>query len=126
MGACLDKLPAPAPRIATSRVKWDETYRTKHEIVSRAANDLSESVVENIGELAREIYRLLDLCGYARIDLRMTAAGEIYLLEANPNPQIANGEDFADSAQEAGISYEALLQKILNLGLSNSQLSLAA
>jgi D-alanine-D-alanine ligase len=57
------------------------------------------------------------LSGYARIDLRLDNAGNAWVLEANPNPQIAKGEDFADSADQAGIGYEALLQRIMNLGL---------
>jgi len=39
------------------------------------------------------------------------------VLEANPNPQLAYGEDFAESAERAGLDYDALLQQILNLGL---------
>lgn len=123
---CMDGLPQVAPRIATSRVKWDESYRVRHGIVSRAATDLREGTVEHIAELGREIYRCLDLSGYARLDLRLTAQGEIYLLEANPNPQIARGEDFADSAEVAGISYEMLLQRIVTLGMSYQPFGMAA
>jgi D-alanine-D-alanine ligase len=43
-------------------------------------------------------------------------SGKLYVLEANPNPQLAYGEDFAESAERAGISYEGLLQRIINLG----------
>jgi D-alanine-D-alanine ligase len=57
------------------------------------------------------------LSGYARLDYRVTEDGNIYVLEANPNPQIAHGEDFADSAKHCGIDYEDLLQKIVGLGL---------
>ena len=60
----------------------------------------------------------MSLSGYARLDYRMTNDGEFYLLEANPNPQIALGEDFADSAKHCGLCYGKLLQKILTLGLS--------
>jgi D-alanine-D-alanine ligase len=59
----------------------------------------------------------LFLSGYARLDYRVTDDGEIYLLEANPNAQIANEEDFADSAKHCGVDYEPLLQKIMALGL---------
>ena len=48
---------------------------------------------------------------------RMDKDGKAYVLEANPNPQIARGEDFAESAKRAGLSYEALLQRIVMLGL---------
>lgn len=40
------------------------------------------------------------------------------MLEANPNPDLKYGEDFAESAHAAGIPYPQLLQKILNVGLS--------
>ncbi|HEX2310973.1 MAG TPA: hypothetical protein VHH91_09665, partial [Vicinamibacterales bacterium] len=54
----------------------------------------------------------------ARVDLRMDQAGRIYVIEANPNPQLAYGEDFAESAERAGLTYEALLDRIVGLGLS--------
>jgi D-alanine-D-alanine ligase len=41
----------------------------------------------------------------------------VWVLEANPNPQIARGEDFAASAEKVGLSYETVLQRIINLGL---------
>jgi D-alanine-D-alanine ligase len=63
------------------------------------------------------VYRALDLSGYARIDMRLDAEGRPYVLEANPNPQLAYGEDFAESAERAGISYEELLERIMALGL---------
>ncbi len=122
---CLENLPADAMRIATAKVKWDEAYRTRHGIVSRAA-ELSPAVLRNIGDVAREVYRALDLSGYARIDLRLANDGGVYLIEANPNPQIARDEDFADSAAAAGIDYHSLLQRILALGLSYQPLGMAA
>jgi D-alanine-D-alanine ligase len=47
----------------------------------------------------------------------MDAEGHVYVLEANPNPQIAHDEDFADSAEKAGYPYKDLLQELLNIGL---------
>ena len=70
-----------------------------------------------MGLLSKRIYRHLSLTGYARLDYRLSNNGEFYLLEANPNPQIAKGEDFAASAEKAGMSYEALMQRIINLGM---------
>ena len=48
----------------------------------------------------------------------MTEEGRVYVLEANPNPNLSYGEDLAESAEAVGISYERLLQQILNLGLN--------
>jgi len=122
----LQNMPADSARIATAKVKWDEQYRLRHRIASRAANDLPANLAREISDLGRDIYSILGLSGYARIDLRLTPAGEVYLLEANPNPQIALGEDFADSAAAAGVPYDALLQRILALGLSYRSFGIAA
>ncbi|HEX7087552.1 MAG TPA: ATP-grasp domain-containing protein [Vicinamibacterales bacterium] len=104
--------------IATERVKWSATYQKKHGIMTDQAQDLPEATVQAIHRVARRVYRTLDITGYARIDLRMDTAGKFYVLEANPNPQLAYGEDFAESAERAGLSYEALLERIVSLGLA--------
>jgi D-alanine-D-alanine ligase len=115
------KAPEDMPRIATARVKWDYKYQQRWGIISKAAEDLPEGLPERIATLAKRIYRYLGLTGYARIDMRMRPTGELHVLEANPNPQLAHGEDLAESAQAAGLSYADLLQRILNLGLSRAR-----
>ena len=57
------------------------------------------------------------MSGYARLDCRLTDAGDAYLLEASPNPQIAKDEDFAKSALHIGISYPELIDQLLRLGM---------
>jgi D-alanine-D-alanine ligase len=59
----------------------------------------------------------LMLSGCARLDLRLTEGGRAYVIEANPNPQLSRDEDFAQSAQQAGLGYAALLERLLNLGM---------
>jgi len=104
--------------IATERVKWSTKYQQKHGISTDEARDLPPGAAEHIVRLARRIYRTLALTGYARVDLRMDLTGRVYFIEANPNPQLAYGEDFAESAERSGLSYEALLERILALGLA--------
>ena len=103
--------------IATRRVKWDKKYQKKHGITSDQAKDLPSGLADEIQKISKRVYRTLDLSGYARIDLRMDEQGSLYVLEANPNPQIARDEDFADSAESANYRYEELLQELLNAGL---------
>lgn len=110
-------MPADAKRIATDRVKWSVKYQKKYGIESGPARDLPEAIADRIQHVCKRAYRALELSGYARIDLRLDEAGNVWLLEANPNPQIAKGEDFAASAERVGIGYDSLLQRILNLGL---------
>ena len=47
----------------------------------------------------------------------MDESGKPYVIEANPNPQLGYGEDFAESAERAGVSYQQLIQGILLTGL---------
>ncbi|MSO45686.1 MAG: D-alanine--D-alanine ligase [Acidobacteria bacterium] len=110
-------MPPEAKRIATDRVKWSVKYQRKYGIESGPAKDLPEAVGERIQHICKRAYRALELSAYARIDLRLDERGTVWVLEANPNPQIAKGEDFAASAEKIGISYESLLQRILNLGI---------
>ncbi len=63
---------------------------------------------------------MLNLDGYARFDLRLTPQGEVYIIEANANPELARGEDFAASAEKDGISYEDLIGKIIQLAIQRS------
>ena len=104
--------------IATERVKWSDSYQRKHGITSGLAKELPEGLAEEIQKISKRVYRTLDLSGYARIDLRLDGDGKVYVLEANPNPQLAYGEDFAESAENSGVSYESLLQRIISTGLS--------
>jgi D-alanine-D-alanine ligase len=110
-------MPEGAKRIATDRVKWSVKYQKKYGIDSGPARELTDADAERIQHVCKRAYRALELSGYARIDLRMDDSGRCWVLEANPNPQIAKGEDFAASAEKAGLSYEAVLQRIINLGV---------
>jgi len=110
--------PEDTPRIATAKVKWDAGYQEKRGIVTRAAQDLPAGVEREIVRVCKQVYRALELSGYARIDLRLSSEGKLYVLEANATPDLARDEDFALSAAAAEIPYPALLQRILNLGLA--------
>ena len=103
-------------RIATERVKWSTQYQKKNGIMTDAAT-LDPAAIAHIQRMAKRAYRALDLNGYARIDLRLDEQGRAYVLEANPNPNLAYGEDFAESAEVFGLSYEKLLERIVTLGL---------
>lgn len=113
----MPKLPEGAANIATDKVKWDVAYQKKIGVVTQPAAIEEQTRIE-FERLSKRVYRILGLTGYARIDYRLTEEGRIYLLEVNPNPQIAHKEDFADSAEHCGMTYEALLQKIVTLGMS--------
>lgn len=102
--------------IATERVKWNAAYQEKHGIETGPA-ELDPALAQQVQHLAKRAYRALDLSGYARIDLRLQPDGRLFVIEANPNPQLALGEDFAESGRHAGVEYGPLLDRIMSLGL---------
>ena len=111
-------MPESLAAIATRKVKWDKRYQAKYGITTRAAQELPAVVIARLYKLSRRIYRALGLSGYARMDFRVTAAGEVYVLEANANPNLEAEEDFAESARAAGMPYNELLERVMALGLS--------
>jgi D-alanine-D-alanine ligase len=120
---CFDNMPANALLIATAKVKHDVRYQKKRGIRHQPAGDLSPELCARIASLTKRIYRVLEIDGCARIDFRLTPRGELYFVDANPNPDMADGEEFAAAAAHAGLSYGELLERILQLGLHRGALS---
>ena len=113
----VDELEPGEELIATESLKHNVHYQKKHGVRISGARKLPEGIAAALERTSKRIYRMLSLEGYARIDYRLSNDGELYFLEANPNPELANFEELASAAKEAGLSYEMLIQRILNLGL---------
>lgn len=112
-----ENLAEGAPAIATERVKHDPAYQRRRGIFLQPARKLPDGMLAKLERTSRRIYRILELDGYARIDYRLGTDGELYFLEANPNPEIAKSEEFAAAAQEGGLEYGALLERLMSLAL---------
>lgn len=112
------RLPESGEPIATARVKHSPDYQKKHKIDIRRAGDLDPALERRLQRTTRRVYRMLELDGYARVDYRLTPDGRIYLLEANPNPEIAEKEEFASAAAAAGLRYRQLMTRVLSLALA--------
>jgi len=112
------EVPANEPKIATYKAKWDEKYRKRWGLEGQFAENLDRGLVKEIERTCKEIYRLLTIDGYARIDLRMSTENKLYFIEANPNPHLAADEDFAQLALKAGLNYPQLIQALIRLGMS--------
>ena len=111
------RMPEESQRIATERLKWSLAYRKKHGIDTGAA-DLEPAVARAIQDVCKRTFKILMMSGFCRVDLRLSPEGRAYVLEANPNPQLAPDEDFASSAIAGGLKYPDLIQRLLTLGLS--------
>jgi D-alanine-D-alanine ligase len=113
------EIPEGQPRFSTFKAKWDDAYRKRWGIQNVFAAPFPNGTDQSIANICKAVYRALRIRGYGRIDLRVTPAGEIVVLEANPNPNLDRADEFAQSAMKAGYTYERLIQRILRLALPN-------
>jgi D-alanine-D-alanine ligase len=113
----------PEERIATQLAKWDEAYRERKGIRNVLARPLARRVKDKILETCRTAYRALWLRDYARLDLRLTPEGGVWLLEANANPFISYGHDMANAAAKAGMEYTDFIQRIVDAAIARYERS---
>ena len=104
------------PQLATYRVKWNEQYRKKWNIRFGFA-ELEPATFKNVAHVCKKVFRALQLRDYGRIDLRLTHDNKVVILEANPNPDLAYGEEVAEAAEKSGMTYEQLIDRILQIAL---------
>ena len=102
-------------RIATFKAKWSHKYREARGIENCIATNLSKDLLDRLSEVAVRTYQAAGLRDYGRIDVRLAHDQEIYIVEANPNPYLADGEDLAWAAEEGGEPYPQLMQKIAEM-----------
>jgi D-alanine-D-alanine ligase len=110
------KVPEGEPTFASFKAKWDPDYRERWGIHNTFAEDLPEPTTREIPRIAKRVFRVLQMRGYGRIDMRLTPEGQLFVVEANPNPEIAMYEDYAEAARKAGISYNDLIERITRMG----------
>jgi len=110
-------------RIATFKAKWSHKYRQAHDIENRIATNLSRELLDRLAEVAVRAYQAAGLRDYGRIDIRLAHDDEIYIVEANPNPYLADGEDLAWAAEEGGDQYPQLIHKIARMAAERKKTS---
>jgi len=111
----LSKLPEGTPKIAGKEVKWEKDTEHYRVTKSAVAEDLDEKTAEKLSETALAAYQALKLRDYGRIDMRLTPKGEVYVIEANPNPWLSSGAEFHMAARKAGRTYTQLIGEIVDL-----------
>jgi D-alanine-D-alanine ligase len=107
-------------RIATFKAKWSVKYRESRGIQNEIAQNLSADVRKRLGEVAVRAYEAAGLRDYGRIDVRLAHDDAIYVVEANPNPYLADGEDLAWAAEEGGYLYPDFIEKIAEMACKRS------
>src|ERR1700733_13558247 len=111
----LSKLPKGTPRIAGQDVKFDHETEAYKVTKSAPVEDLDEETTAKLQETGLAAYRALGLRDYGRIDMRLNKKGEVYVIEANPNPWLSSSAEFAMAAKKAGYSYTDVIDRMIGL-----------
>lgn len=114
----LSKLPKGVPRIASQDVKFERETEAYKVTKSAIAEDLGEETEARLIETALKAYRAVKLRDYGRIDLRLSSKGDVYVIEANPNPWLSSGQEFAMAAKKSGLSYTQMIGEIVELAMA--------
>ncbi|HKK73272.1 MAG TPA: D-alanine--D-alanine ligase [Candidatus Krumholzibacteria bacterium] len=110
------RMPEGSYRIASHKIKWDTEYQDRVDVTVDRAQDLEPAVERRIFRLAKRVYRMLGMSGFARIDLRLDPGDVPHVIEVNANPDLAADDLFAESALLAGVAYDTLIARIVSLG----------
>jgi D-alanine-D-alanine ligase len=113
----------PLPKIITFRAKWDPYHRDFYAMDGRCpAEGLDPDVEAHIKDVAIRAYRALGCRDYARVDMRLDAAtGQPYILEVNPNPDLADGGAFIQCATASGRTFAATINQIIGFALTRAR-----
>ncbi len=106
------------PQIVDYEAKWAEASYAYNNTPRRFEfGPEDRGLVEELEGLTLRAWNLFRLGGYARVDFRVDAAGRPWILEVNTNPCIAPDAGFFAAAERAGLSYDAMIGRIVDAGL---------
>jgi D-alanine-D-alanine ligase len=118
----VDENGKPLPHIITYRAKWDPYSRDHHAVEGKCPVDnVSAELVKKIEATALAAYRALGCRDYARVDMRLDPQGNVYVLEVNPNPDLAESCAFAASARASGRTYEQMICEIIDVAIARNK-----
>lgn len=109
--------PEGAPHILDAKAKFDESS-AEYKGTKSVLADLPDELRAKLQKVSIDAYRALRVRDYGRVDLRLTEAGEIYVLEVNASCYLEQSSEFAVAAGAAGIEYDALIQRIVDLAVA--------
>src|SRR6202020_2626588 len=114
----LSKLPKGMPKIASQEVKFEKDTEAYKLTKSAIAEALDEETATRLSDIALKAYRAVKLRDYGRIDMRISNKGEVYVIEANPNPWLSSGQEFFMAAKKSGLSYTQMIGEIVDLAMA--------
>ena len=107
--------------ILTFESKWEPLSEIFHLGRLVCPADLPEPVEKEAFDIALRTYQALGCRDYARIDMRLDKDHRLFVLEANPNPDLTDGVAFMASAKAAGLSFADTLGVIVEEALKRGR-----
>ena len=105
-------------RVCTFEAKWNQKHPSYAAVEACYPAKIPASLRRRLQKMSVACCQIFELSGYARIDFRLDATGEPYVLEVNPNPDLSPDAGSSCTAQISGLSYPEFLQEIVRLGLA--------
>jgi D-alanine-D-alanine ligase len=103
-------------RIVSYKSKWESGSDEDSGTAPRCPADLGKELEAEVRRVALAAWRLVGGTGYGRVDMRIDADGRPWILEVNPNPDIAPDAGLARMAGVAGLNYARLIRTVCQLG----------
>jgi D-alanine-D-alanine ligase len=113
-------MPDGKPHVLDAKAKWDENS-AEFKGTKAVVADLPDELRAKLHEVALAAYRALRVRDYGRIDLRLTEAGEVYVIEVNASCYLESSSEFATSAAAGGVDFPTLINRIVELALERRQ-----
>lgn len=100
-------------RLVTHAAKWKPGSREDRGTAVVCPATLGAAERFRIEQASLAAYRALECQDYARVDLRLDAAGMPQVLEVNPNPDLSRGAGFARALEAGGLGYERFVADLV-------------
>jgi len=107
--------PDPLGRIVTFAAKWEADSAEYARTPVRCPAEVEEATAKRVRDVAQQAWRAIGCRGYARVDIRLDAAGTPYVIEVNCNPDISPDAGFSRAARAGGYSYQEMVEKMLTI-----------
>lgn len=109
---------APRPNIISYSAKWDPTTKAFYCMEAVCPAVVEPALAERIRAVARQAFAVMACRDYARVDMRIDRDGNPYILEVNPNPDLAQDGAFEMCSAASGRAYGQTLRAIVDSAMS--------
>jgi len=115
-----DKMPEGMPRIVSYVAKWVEESPLYQTTVPVCPANVPENIAQEARTIALRAANAVGLRDYGRVDMRLDANGNLFVLEANPNPDISEDAGFMRAARTSGRTFASTINEILDRAVGRS------